>query len=204
MVDAEAQGLRRLERDLHDGPQQRLVRLTMDLSTAERRLADEDPDAAAPLVSYALTQAKEALDELRALSRGIAPPILADRGLGAALAAAVARSPIDVELDVSLPSPDVRRLPAGVENTAYFVVAEALANAAKHSQARTGVVSVELDGDVLWVQVADDGVGGASLAKGHGLAGLADRVAALDGKLGVDSPVGGPTVLTAEIPCGSS
>jgi signal transduction histidine kinase len=204
VVDAEAQGLRRLERDLHDGPQQRLVRLTMDLSAAERRLADEDTDAAAPLVSYALVQAKEALDELRALSRGIAPPILADRGLGAALAAAVARSPIDIDLDVSLPPPDVRRLPAAVENTAYFVVAEALANAAKHSQARTGVVSVELDGDVLWVQVADDGVGGASLAKGHGLAGLADRVAALDGKLGIDSPVGGPTVLTAEIPCGSS
>jgi signal transduction histidine kinase len=204
VVDAEAQGLRRLERDLHDGPQQRLVRLTMDLSAAERRLADEDADAAAPLVSYALVQAKEALDELRALSRGIAPPILADRGLGAALAAAVARSPIDLELDVRLPKPDVRRLPAPVENTAYFVVAEALANAAKHSQARNGVVGVELDEDVLWVQVADDGVGGASLAKGHGLAGLADRVAALDGQLGIDSPVGGPTVLTAEIPCGSS
>jgi signal transduction histidine kinase len=204
VVDAETQGLRRLERDLHDGPQQRLVRLTMDLSAAERRLAAEDADAAAPLVSYALTQAKEALDELRALSRGIAPPILADRGLGAALAAAVARSPIDVQLDVSLPASQVRRLPASVENTAYFVVAEALANAAKHSRARTGVVNVDLDGDVLWVQVADDGIGGASLAKGHGLAGLADRVAALDGRLGVDSPVGGPTVLTAEIPCGSS
>ncbi len=202
VVDAEAQGLRRLERDLHDGPQQRLVRLTMDLSAAERRLADEDPNAAAPLVSYALTQAKEALDELRALSRGIAPPILADRGLGAALAAAVARSPIEIDLDVALP--EGRRLPASIENTAYFVVAEALANAAKHSQARNGVVSVEQDDDVLWVQVADDGVGGASLAKGHGLAGLADRVAALDGRLAVDSPVGGPTVLTAEIPCGSS
>jgi signal transduction histidine kinase len=204
VVDAEAQGLRRLERDLHDGPQQRLVRLTMDLSAAERRLADEDADAAAPLVSYALVQAKEALDELRALSRGIAPPILADRGLGAALAAAVARSPIDVDLDVSLPPPDVRRLPPAIENTAYFVVAEALANAAKHSRAANGVVSVDLDGDVLWVQVADDGVGGASVAKGHGLAGLADRVAALDGRLGIESPVGGPTVLTAEIPCGSS
>jgi signal transduction histidine kinase len=204
VVDAEAQGLRRLERDLHDGPQQRLVRLTMDLSAAERRLANEDPDAAAPLVSYALTQAKEALDELRALSRGIAPPILADRGLGAALAAAVARSPLDVELDVRLP--EDRRLPAAVENTAYFVVAEALANTAKHSGARHGVVSVQLDETAgrLWVQVADDGVGGASLAKGHGLAGLSDRVAALDGRLGVDSPAGGPTVLTAEIPCGWS
>lgn len=202
VVDAEAQGLRRLERDLHDGPQQRLVRLAMDLSTAERRLADEDPEAAAPLVSYALSQAKEALDELRALSRGIAPPILADRGLGAALAAAVARSPLDVELDVRLP--DRQRLPAAVENTAYFVVAEALANVAKHGGARHGVVSVELDGGSLWVQVADDGAGGASLAKGHGLAGLSDRVAALDGRLGVDSPPGGPTVLTAEIPCGSS
>jgi signal transduction histidine kinase len=205
VVDAEAQGLRRLERDLHDGPQQRLVRLTMDLSAAERRLANEDPEAAAPLVSYALTQAKEALDELRALSRGIAPPILADRGLGAAVAAAVARSPLDVELDVRLPS-DGRRLPAAVENTAYFVVAEALANAAKHSGARHGVVSIQLDEAAgrLWVQVADDGVGGASVAKGHGLAGLSDRVAALDGRLGIDSPAGGPTVLTAEIPCGWS
>jgi signal transduction histidine kinase len=202
VVDAEAHGLRRLERDLHDGPQQRLVRLAMDLSTAERRLASDDVDAAAPLVSNALSQAKEALDELRALSRGIAPPILADRGLGAALAAAAARSPVDVELDVRLASR--QRLPAAVENTAYFVVAEALANMAKHSGARHGVVGVEIDGDRLWVQVADDGVGGASLAKGHGLAGLADRVAALDGRLGLESPPGGPTVLTAEIPCGSS
>ncbi|MGH9119911.1 MAG: sensor histidine kinase [Acidimicrobiales bacterium] len=114
----------------------------------------------------------------------------------------MARSPIEIDLDVKLPGQ--HRLPASIENTAYFVVAEALANAAKHSRAGNGVVSVELDDDVLWVQVADDGIGGASLAKGHGLAGLADRVAALDGRLAVDSPVGGPTVLTAEIPCGSS
>jgi signal transduction histidine kinase len=195
-VEAEAQTLRRLERDIHDGPQQRLVRLNMDLEAVARRL-DDDPERARPLVAEALAQSREALDELRALSRGIAPPILADRGLGAALAAAAARCPVQVSLDVALPE---GRLAAAVENTAYFVVTEALTNVAKHAQATLCTVSVGADGDRVLVQVLDNGRGGAHLGKGHGLAGLADRLAAVEGVLDVVSPVGGPTVLTAEIP----
>jgi signal transduction histidine kinase len=196
-VQAEAQTLRRLERDIHDGPQQRLVRLNMDLETVARRL-DDDPDKARPLVAEALEQSREALAELRALSRGIAPPILADRGLGPALAAAAARCPVQVSLDVALP--EGRRLAAAVENTAYFVVTEALTNVAKHSHATLCTVLVSADGERVLVQVRDDGRGGAHLGKGHGLAGLADRLATVEGGLDVVSPLGGPTVLTAEIP----
>lgn len=196
-VDAEAQTLRRLERDLHDGPQQRLVRLGMDLETVGRRL-DDDPERARPLVAEAIVQSREALAELRALSRGIAPPVLADRGLGAALAAAAARCPVPVSLDVAVPG----RLPAAVENTAYFVVTEALANVAKHADASLVTVLVSTDGERVLVQVGDDGRGGAHPGKGHGLAGLADRLAAVEGVLDVVSPAGGPTVLTAEIPVG--
>jgi signal transduction histidine kinase len=196
-VQAEAQTLRRLERDIHDGPQQRLVRLNMDLEAVARRL-DDDPERARPLVAEALAQSREALDELRALSRGIAPPILADRGLGPALAAAAARCPVRVSLDVALP--EGRRLAAAVENTAYFVVTEALTNVAKHSQATLCTVSVTADAERVLVQVLDNGKGGAHLGKGHGLAGLADRLAAVEGALDVVSPAGGPTVLTAEIP----
>jgi signal transduction histidine kinase len=196
-VQAEAQTLRRLERDIHDGPQQRLVRLNMDLEAVARRL-DDDPERARPLVAEALAQSREALDELRALSRGIAPPILADRGLGPALAAAAARCPVRVSLDVALP--EGRRLAAAVENTAYFVVTEALTNVAKHAQATLCTVAVSTDGERVLVQVLDNGRGGAHLGKGHGLAGLADRLAAVEGALDVVSPAGGPTVLTAEIP----
>ncbi len=196
-VEAEATTLRRVERDIHDGPQQRLVRLTMDLEAAQRRLAD-DPAAAGPLVDEALTQTQEALAELRALSRGIAPPILADRGLEAALAAAAARCPVPVVLDVALGGGG-RPAPA-VENTAYFVVTEALTNVAKHSGATHCSVSVVRVADTLHVQVTDDGRGGAHLGKGHGLAGLADRLAGVDGTLEVHSPSGGGTVLSAEIP----
>jgi signal transduction histidine kinase len=196
-VQAEAQTLRRLERDIHDGPQQRLVRLNMDLETVARRL-DDNPDKARPLVAEALEQSREALDELRALSRGIAPPILADRGLGPALAAAAARCPVEVSLDVALPHG--QRLAAAVENTAYFVVTEALTNVAKHADASLCAVLVSADADRVLVQVRDDGRGGAHLGKGHGLAGLADRLATVEGVLDVVSPPGGPTVLTAEIP----
>ncbi len=195
-VHAEAHTLRRLERDIHDGPQQRLVRLGMDLESAARRF-DDDPERARPLVAEALLQSREALAELRALSRGIAPPILADRGLGAALAAAAARCPVDVSLDVALPA---GRLAAAVENTAYFVVTEALTNVAKHADASLCTVMVSADGQRVLVQVRDDGRGGAHLGKGHGLAGLADRVAAVEGAFDLVSPSGGPTVLTAEIP----
>jgi signal transduction histidine kinase len=197
-VSAEATALRRLERDIHDGPQQRLVRLAMDLGRARQQLAS-DPEAAKVTIEEALGQTRETLDELRALSRGIAPPILADRGLPSALAALASRSTVPVGLSVDERLP---RLPAIVENTAYFVVAEALANLAKHSQARAAAVDVVRADKRLAVTVLDDGVGGAHMAKGHGLAGLADRVRAADGTLSVDSPVGGPTVIRAELPCG--
>jgi signal transduction histidine kinase len=195
-VNAEAVALRRLERDIHDGPQQRLVRLGMDLSRAQRQL-DRDPEAARATLGEAVGMARETLEELRALSRGIAPPVLADRGLAAALAAIAARSPVPVELSVDLPAD---RLPPAAENTAYFVVSEALANAAKHSRATTCQVVVVAAGPALRVVVEDDGVGGAVQAPGHGLAGLADRLRAVDGVLTVDSPRGGPTRLTAELP----
>ncbi|MFP5020356.1 sensor histidine kinase [Pseudonocardia phyllosphaerae] len=196
-VAAEAQTLRRLERDIHDGPQQRLVRLGMDIEAAVRRL-DDDPDRARPLLDEALEQSREALSELRALSRGIAPPILADRGLGPALAAAAGRCPVPVDLDVGLD--DGVRLPALVENTAYFVVTEALANVAKHAEATSATVTVTVDEQTLRVCVRDDGRGGAHQGKGHGLAGLADRLEIVEGRLDVHSPDGGPTLLSAEVP----
>jgi signal transduction histidine kinase len=196
-VAAEAVALRRLERDIHDGPQQQLVRLHMDLARAQRQL-DRDPEAARVTLGEAAGLARETLEELRALSRGIAPPVLADRGLGAALAAVAARSPVPVDLVVELP---VERLAPVTENTAYFVVSEALANVAKHSGAATCRVLVGCTDDRLVVVVEDDGTGGAVQAPGHGLAGLADRLQAVDGRLDVDSPRGGPTRLTADLPC---
>lgn len=197
VVQAEADTLRRVERDIHDGPQQRLVRLTMDLQSAQRRL-DNDPDAARPLLEGALKQTEEALTELRALSRGIAPPILTDRGLQAALAAAAARNPVPTVLDVRLA--DGERLPTAVENAAYFVVTESLTNVAKHSEASHCDVSVFVGDGTLQVQVVDDGRGGAHIGKGHGLAGLVDRLAGVDGQLDVGSPPGGGTTVSASIP----
>nr|WP_255645115.1 sensor histidine kinase [Actinoplanes polyasparticus] len=194
-VSAEANALRRLERDIHDGPQQRLVRLAMDLGRAEQQFAT-DPEAARATVAEALTQTRETLDELRALSRGIAPPILVDRGLQAALTALAGRSLVPVELDATLAD----RLEPTIESTAYFVVAEALTNVAKHSHANEVQVSVKRNATGLIVSIADDGVGGASVAKGHGLAGLDDRVRAAGGVLDVSSPAGGGTRLTAALP----
>jgi signal transduction histidine kinase len=194
-VSAEAIALRRLERDIHDGPQQRLVRLAMDLGRAEQQFTT-NPDAARATVAEALAQTRETLDELRALSRGIAPPILVDRGLRAALTALAGRCTIPVELDAS----EFERLEPAVESTAYFVVAEALTNVAKHSDASEVQVGVERLATGLLVTVYDNGVGGASLAKGHGLAGLDDRVRAAGGVLSVDSPPGEGTRLTAALP----
>ena len=194
-VSAEATALRRLERDIHDGPQQRLVRLAMDLGRAEQQFAS-DPEAARATVAEALTQTRDTLNELRALSRGIAPPILVDRGLQAALTALAGRCTVPVDLE----APPIERLDPAVESTAYFVVAEALTNVAKHSRAGEARVSVERLATGLLVTVSDDGVGGASLAKGHGLAGLDDRVRAAGGVLAVDSPAGDGTRLTAAIP----
>jgi signal transduction histidine kinase len=194
-VSAEATALRRLERDIHDGPQQRLVRLAMDLGRAEQQFAT-DPEAARATVAEALSQTRETLDELRALSRGIAPPILVDRGLQAALTALAGRCTVPVGLD----APIFERLDPAVESTAYFLVAEALTNVAKHSNATEAQVSVQRASAGLLVTVSDDGVGGASLAKGHGLAGLDDRVHAAGGVLHLDSPAGAGTRLTAALP----
>jgi signal transduction histidine kinase len=194
-VSAEATALRRLERDIHDGPQQRLVRLAMDLGRAQQQFST-DPAAAQATVAEALAQTRETLDELRALSRGIAPPILVDRGLQAALTALAGRSTIPVDLD----APPIARLDPAVETTAYFVVAEALTNVAKHSHAGEVQVSVRRAATGLLITVADDGVGGASLAKGHGLAGLSDRVEAAGGVMSLESPAGGGTTLTVALP----
>src|SRR5690606_509375 len=188
-VSAEAAALRRLERDIHDGPQQRLVRLAVDLGRARQQL-DRDPVAAAATVDEALAHTREALDELRTLSRGIAPPILTDRGLAAAVAALAARATVPVSVDIPT---DLPRFSALAEQTAYFTVAEALANVAKHSGATRAAVAVSRPADQLVVTVTDDGGGGAHVAKGHGLAGLADRLQAVGGALWVNSPPGGPT-----------
>ncbi|MEV4200308.1 sensor histidine kinase [Micromonospora globbae] len=199
-VSAEAAALRRLERDIHDGPQQRLVRLAMDLSRARQQLAS-DPDAAGRTLDEAVAQTRDTLAELRALSRGIAPPILVDRGLPSALAALAGRGliPIELRIDSGLGTPDGRLDPA-VESTAYFVVAEALTNVAKHSRATECHVSVSRSDRRLIVSVGDDGQGGAHVAKGHGLAGIADRVRAAGGELMVVSPPGGPTEIRADLP----
>jgi signal transduction histidine kinase len=192
--EAEVQTLRRLERDLHDGPQQRLVRLGMDLSAAQRRL-DDDPRQARALLDEALQQSQYALAEIRTLSRGIAPPILAEQGLAAAITAVAARGSIPTSVEVE----DVQ-LSDAAQNAAYFVVAEALANMEKHSQARSASIEVRRVGALAVINITDDGIGGASPAKGHGLSGLVDRLAGVDGTLTVSSPPGGPTVLTATIP----
>jgi len=196
-VTAEAAALRRLERDIHDGPQQRLVRLAMELGRAQHHF-DSRPETARQALADAIAQTQEALAELRALSRGIAPPILTDRGLREALTALAARSSVPVDLDAD---PLDHRLDAAVETAAYFVVAEALTNVAKHSHARRCAIGLRHGEATLRIWVADDGVGGAALNKGHGLRGLDDRLNAAGGRLRVTSPSGGPTTITAELPC---
>lgn len=197
VLDVEASELRRIERDLHDGAQQRLVMLAINLGLAEERI-DADPAGAKALVADARDQARQALAELRDLVRGIAPSILLDRGLVAALAALAGRSPVPTVVASELA--DGERLPDAVERAAYFVVAEAVANVAKHAGATHGEIRVRRDGPALVVEVEDDGPGGATVVPGGGLAGLAGRVEALDGTLTVDSPDGGPTVVRASIP----
>jgi signal transduction histidine kinase len=196
-VDAAAAELQRIERDLHDGAQARLVALAMDLGMAEERF-ERDPEGARELVEKARDEAKQALAELRDLARGMRPALLAERGLPEAIRALAARTQLPTAVTVE---PGERVAPA-VESAAYFVVAEALTNAVKHSGATRLTVDVTRDGDVLVVQVADDGVGGADPA-GSGLTGLRKRIEALDGALRLASPPGGPTLLHAEIPCGS-
>jgi signal transduction histidine kinase len=197
-VSAEATALRKLERDIHDGPQQRLVRLAMDISRAKQQL-DEDPERARSTLDEALGQTRETLDELRSLSRGIAPPILVDRGLPAAVTAIAGRSAVPVDLAID-PGLAEQRPDPEIENAAYFVVTEALANAAKHSHATRCEVTIVRAMKMLGVLVRDDGVGGAHVSKGHGLAGLADRVRAAGGRLTVTSPTGAGTEIRVELP----
>jgi signal transduction histidine kinase len=195
-VDAATAELQRIERDLHDGAQARLVALAMDLGMAEERF-DRDPESARELVGEAREEARRALAELRDLARGMRPGLLAERGLGPAIAALAARSPVPATATVDVP----RKPPQAVETAAWFVVSEALANSAKHSQAERAAVWVTLRNAHLHVEVVDDGRGGADPG-GSGLKGLAQRVEALDGSLEVHSPSGGPTVVRALLPCG--
>jgi signal transduction histidine kinase len=188
---------RRIERDLHDGVQPRLVSLALQLGLARARF-DRDPEAARALLGDAHAQAKTALDDLRSLVRGIHPSVLDERGLDAALSALVAGCPVPVQVRVSV---DRRPDPIS-ESIAYFVAAEAIANVAKHSGASMASVTVTNTGGALQVLVEDDGTGGAVTAPGGGLAGLAARVGAVDGALSVTSPPGGPTRIEAVIPCG--
>ena len=194
IVEAGAAERRRLERNLHDGAQQRLVSLSLALRLAQAKIATS-PEAAAEILGQASDELALALEELRELARGIHPAVLTDRGLTAALETLAARAPLPVEIR----TPEERLSPS-VEATAYYVVAEALTNVVKYAEASAVNVTVEQrDGHVV-VEVADDGVGGAEPAAGSGLSGLADRVAALDGTLRVESPSGGGTRITAEIP----
>ena len=203
-VQAEDRSLRRLERDIHDGPQQRLVRLQLDLASLERRAAAGDADAAAVLAREARGHAAAALDELRALSAGVAPPLLQDRGLSAALEALAVGSPVPtrVELDPAIDaaaSPEIAR-------TVYFIVAELLTNVVKHSGATTATLRAWArpagtgEQALLEVWMVDDGRGGAALSTGHGLEGLRDRTRGLRGDLIVQSPLGGPTTIGVQIP----
>jgi len=196
-VDVQETDLRRIERDLHDGAQARLVALGMNLGMAEQKFA-ADPAGARELVAEARVGVEEALRELRNLARGIHPPVLTDRGLGAAIEALADHSPLPVEVTVT----HVARPAPAVETAAYFVAAEALTNATKHAQATRVTIRVERVGERLRLEVADDGVGGADPA-GGGLSGLRRRVEALDGTLTVTSPPGGPTVVRADLPCAS-
>ena len=195
-VDRAEADRQRIERDLHDGVQQRLVALAMDLGRARERF-DTDPERARRLVDEAHEEAKAALVELRDLARGIHPAVLTDRGLDAALSAVVSRCPVPVSLTVNVPT----RPPAPVESAAYFVVAEALTNVAKHSEATRAHVSIALRNSRLFIEIRDNGVGGADAAGGSGLSGLADRVAALGGWMRVLSPPKGPTSVVVELPC---
>ena len=192
---AEADTRRRLERDIHDGPQQRLVRLRMDLARAQRQ-AEKDPVAASAIIQGAMDQTQQTLDELRQLSRGIAPPVLVDRGLAAAIIEAATRSSVPVTVSTELPD-----LPDHVSQAAYFVVSESLANLNKHSGATAAGVEARVVDGALQVRISDNGIGGASTAKGHGLAGLVERLNGVDGRLTVTSPTGGPTTVEAMIPC---
>ncbi|WP_037868547.1 sensor histidine kinase [Streptomyces sp. NRRL S-813] len=195
VVDTAAADLRRIERDLHDGAQARLVNLAMGLGLAKEKLL-EDPDSAAVMVAEAHGEVKLALQELRDLARGIHPAVLTDRGLDAALSSVATRCTVPVKVTVDL---DARPAEA-IEGIAYFTVSELLQNISKHSGARSASVDVWRTDERLLIQVWDDGRGGASLDRGTGMRGLAERLGAVDGLFVVESPEGGPTTITAELP----
>ncbi|MEJ3750966.1 sensor domain-containing protein [Actinomycetes bacterium KLBMP 9797] len=198
-IDTQAAELRRIERDLHDGAQARLVALSMHIGLAEE-LVRTDPAMAEQLLAEAREASGHALGELRDLVRGIHPPVLAERGLDGAVRALALTLPVPVEVEVELPG----RLAAPVESAAYFAVAEALANMVKHSRAEHGSARLTWANGALTMVVRDDGVGGASFDGGTGLRGIQRRLAAFDGTMSVASPLGGPTVVTMELPCASS
>ncbi|WP_406140490.1 sensor histidine kinase [Streptomyces sp. NBC_01089] len=195
-VDTSAAELRRIERDLHDGAQARLVAMGMNLSTIEA-LIEKDPAQAKKMLSMARASSAEALTELRDLVRGIHPPVLAERGLGDAVRALALRLPVAAEVDVDMPG----RAEAPVESAAYFAVSEVLTNAVKHAQADRIWVDIHHTAGMLRMSVTDDGRGGASVGAGSGLSGIERRLGTFDGVLAVNSPVGGPTMVTMEIPC---
>ena len=199
VVDHSAAELRRIERDLHDGPQARLAAVSLSLGLADD-LFETDPDAARKLINEARATSSTALGELRDVVRGIHPPVLADRGLTGAVSALALDMAVPVELALDVPD----RLPAPVESAVYFAVAECLANTAKHAGADQSWVTLHHDGRMLRAEVGDDGCGGADLRSGSGLPGVAARLAAFDGMLSVSSPVGGPTVVSWEVPCAPS
>ena len=196
IVQAGDEERRRLERNLHDGAQQRLVALALTVRMVERKL-ESDPETACRMLAHAGTELDQALAELREIARGLHPAVLTDRGLGPALDALATRAPIPVDVAGAIDA----RLPAPVEAAAYYVVAEALTNVAKYAQASEARIDVRRDDGRLVVEVADDGVGGADASRGSGLRGLADRVEALGGRLEVSSPEGEGTTLRATLPC---
>jgi signal transduction histidine kinase len=199
LAEAQETERRRIERDLHDGAQQRLVSLRISLELLRRRLGpDAEPETLAEL-DAAAGEARAAIDELRELAQGLHPAVLAEAGLGRALETLAERSTLPVTLETELDG----RLPPAVEATAYFVVAEALTNTAKHASATRATVRARQAGDRLAVDVADDGQGGADIDGGTGLRGLEDRVAALGGTMRIDSPPGGGTTVAMELPCAS-
>ncbi|MFI2608689.1 histidine kinase [Kitasatospora sp. NPDC018619] len=196
LVDAVDAERRRIERDLHDGTQQRLTSLAMNLGLARRTLKDVPPEVMQVIVD-AHEEAQAAIDELRDLVRGLHPAVLEDRGLDAALSGIAARAPLPVRLEVDLSE----RVVPTVEAVAYFTVSEALTNVAKHARARQVDLSVRTAGGRLRLVISDDGVGGADASRGTGLTGLRKRAASVDGTLSVLSPLGGPTTITVELPC---
>jgi signal transduction histidine kinase len=196
VLQASQEERQRLERNLHDGAQQRLIALSLDLSMLESKLGD-DPDARAQL-DQARQEIAQSLEELRAVAHGLHPAVVSGHGLAVALESLVARAPVPVRLHIDLE----QRVSEGIEVAAYYVISESLANIGKHAQATSATVAVERTNGQLVVEIVDDGVGGADSERGSGLRGLADRVEALDGRLRVWTPHGGGTRVRAEMPCG--